>query len=44
MNIIRSGEPIIPGVSEEESVITVFSCSDYGGQGNNAGILLVTKD
>ncbi len=43
MTIIRSHEPIIEGYEAKESFITVFSCSDYGGQGNKASILSINK-
>lgn len=43
MTIIRSHEPIMEGYEAKESYITVFSCSDYGGQGNKASILSINK-
>ena len=42
--IIRSHEPVISGVSQTGKVINVFSCSDYAGQNNSAGILTVKRD
>jgi hypothetical protein len=44
MAIVRSHEPYMEGFSGRDSVITVFSCSDYGGNGNKASILQVSKD
>ena len=44
MAIIRSHEPYMDGYSGKDPVITVFSCSDYGGNGNKASILQVGKE
>lgn len=42
--IVRSGEPILEGYEAKDSIITVFSCSDYGGCGNKCSILTVNKN
>ena len=44
MVVVRSHEPYMEGYSGKESVISVFSCSDYGGNGNKASILQVSKE
>ena len=42
--IIRSSEPVMEGYESRESIITVFSCSDYGGCGNKSSILQIKKN
>lgn len=43
--IIRSNEPVMEGVSRTGSkIINVFSCVDYAGQNNKAGILAVKRN
>jgi hypothetical protein len=44
MIIVRSHEPMMEGFESRESIITVFSCSDYGGGNNKASILHVLKN
>ena len=44
MAIIRSHEPFYEGFESRESVISVYSCSDYGNQGNKAAIIHVMKN
>jgi hypothetical protein len=41
MAVIRSHEPIQGGWS---NIITVFSCTDYCGQGNDAAIVLIKRN
>lgn len=44
MTTIKSHEPFFDGFEARDSVITIFSCSDYGGSGNNAAILHMMKN
>lgn len=44
LTIIRSGEPLMEGFEVRESLISVFSCSDYGGQGNKLSVITVKKN
>lgn len=42
---MRSNEPVVAGVSQTGSkVINVFSCSDYVGQNNSAGIVTIKRN
>jgi hypothetical protein len=34
---------VFSGVSQTGNVVTVFSCTDYCGQGNDAGIVAVKR-
>jgi hypothetical protein len=43
MTIVRSHEPLFEGFESRESIITVFSCSDYGGSNNKSSMLHVMK-
>ena len=43
VTIIRSGEPVMNGFESTESLVTVFSCSDYGGSKNKSSIVAVMK-
>lgn len=43
MTIVRSHEPFFDGFESRESIITVFSCSDYGNSSNKAALLHVMK-
>lgn len=42
--IVRSHEPFFDGFDSRESIITVFSSSDYGNSGNKGAILHITKN
>jgi hypothetical protein len=44
MTIIRSHEPFYEGYESRESVISIYSCSDYGNSGNKAGLLHILKN
>jgi hypothetical protein len=44
MAVIRSHEPIQGGWSQTGNIITVFSCTDYCGQGNDAAIVLIKRN
>jgi len=44
MTIIRSGEPFTEGFDCRESIISVFSCSDYGGNNNKSALIHVLKN
>lgn len=43
MTIVRSHEPLVEGFEARESILTVFSCSDYGGSSNKSAILHIMK-
>ena len=43
MTIVRSHEPLVEGFEPRDSIITVFSCSDYGGNGNKSSIIHMMK-
>jgi hypothetical protein len=43
MTVVRSHEPYMEGFDSRESIITVFSCSDYGGKNNKSSILHILK-
>jgi hypothetical protein len=42
--IIRSSEPLMEGFESTESLLSVFSCTDYGGCGNKGAIIEVMKN
>lgn len=43
--IVRSHEPVQSGVSEQGSkIVNVFSCTDYCGQGNSAGMININRN
>lgn len=43
MTIVRSHEPMMDGYDARESILTVYSCSDYGASSNKSSILHVLK-
>lgn len=43
MAVVRSHEPMQGGWSQTGSVITVFSCTDYCGQNNDAAVILIKR-
>jgi hypothetical protein len=44
MAMVRSHEPVQGGWSQSNNVITVFSCTDYCGQNNDAAIIVVKRN
>ena len=44
MTIVRSHEPFLDGYESRESIISIFSVSDYGGQNNKSSILHMMKN
>lgn len=44
MAVVRSHEPVQGGWSQTNNVITVFSCTDYCGQNNDAAIIVIKRN
>lgn len=44
MTTVRSHEPFYDGFESRDSIITVFSCSDYGNNSNKAALIHVMKN
>ena len=42
--IVRSHEPVQEGYDQIGSMLTVFSCSNYGGRGNKCSLLHIMKN